>query len=107
MWNHPPRDDSTFGQFGLDLSPQIKFREPMPMTGRTAISSMLLIAALSLTLAACGRKGPLELPPSAVFSRRNRRSGSYPGETEGRQALHSRQDIVIPSPSRDISREPL
>ncbi|AAN30872.1 Hypothetical protein, conserved [Brucella abortus str. 2308 A] len=40
----------------------------MPMTGRTAISSMLLIAALSLTLAACGRKGPLELPPSAVVT---------------------------------------
>ncbi len=36
------------------------------MTGRTAISSMLLIAALSLTLAACGRKARLScrLQPS-------------------------------------------
>ncbi|HHV69280.1 MAG TPA: hypothetical protein GXX48_16760, partial [Ochrobactrum intermedium] len=38
------------------------------MTGRSAISSVLLIAALSATLAACGRKGPLELPPSAVVT---------------------------------------
>lgn len=38
------------------------------MTGRIAISSVLLIAALSATLAACGRKGPLEPPPSAVVT---------------------------------------
>ena len=38
------------------------------MTGRSAISSVLLIAALSATLAACGRKGPLAPPPSAVVT---------------------------------------
>ncbi|MBR7652178.1 lipoprotein [Brucella oryzae] len=38
------------------------------MTGRSVISSVLLIAALSATLAACGRKGPLEPPPSAVVT---------------------------------------
>ncbi|MEN5249015.1 LPS translocon maturation chaperone LptM [Brucella pseudintermedia] len=38
------------------------------MTGRSAIYSVLLIAALSATLAACGRKGPLEPPPSAVVT---------------------------------------
>lgn len=38
------------------------------MTGRSVISSVLLIAALSATLAACGRKGPLEPPPSAIVT---------------------------------------
>lgn len=38
------------------------------MTSRSAISSVLLIAALAATLAACGRKGPLEPPPSAVVT---------------------------------------
>lgn len=38
------------------------------MTGRSAISSVLLIAALAAMLAACGRKGPLEPPPSAVVT---------------------------------------
>jgi len=38
------------------------------MTGSSAISSLLLIAALAASLAACGRKGPLEPPPSAVVT---------------------------------------
>ncbi|MBB5700597.1 putative small lipoprotein YifL [Ochrobactrum daejeonense] len=38
------------------------------MTGRSAISSVLLIAALAAMLSACGRKGPLEPPPAAVVT---------------------------------------
>ncbi|MBC2883822.1 lipoprotein [Ochrobactrum sp. CM-21-5] len=38
------------------------------MTGRSAISSVLLIAVLGVALAACGRKGPLEPPPSAIVT---------------------------------------
>ncbi len=38
------------------------------MTGRSAISSVLLIAALAAALSACGRKGALEPPPAAVVT---------------------------------------
>ncbi|GAA5539457.1 MULTISPECIES: LPS translocon maturation chaperone LptM [Brucella/Ochrobactrum group] len=38
------------------------------MTGRSAISTVLMIAALAATLAACGRKGPLEPPPSSLIT---------------------------------------
>ncbi len=38
------------------------------MTGRSVLSTALLIAALGGALSACGRKGPLELPPSATVT---------------------------------------
>lgn len=38
------------------------------MTGRSVLSSMFIIVALGVALSACGRKGPLELPPSAVVT---------------------------------------
>lgn len=50
------------------------------MTGRSAISSVLLIAALAATLAACGRKGALEPPPSAVVTDDQGRTTPKPKE---------------------------
>lgn len=50
------------------------------MTGRSAISSVLLIAALAATLAACGRKGPLEPPPSAIVTDDQGRTHEKPKE---------------------------
>lgn len=38
------------------------------MTGRSALSTLLLISALAATLAGCGRKGPLEPPPSSLIT---------------------------------------
>ncbi|MBV2141947.1 lipoprotein [Falsochrobactrum sp. TDYN1] len=50
------------------------------MTGRSAISSVLLIAALAATLAACGRKGPLEPPPAATITNDQGRTIEKPKE---------------------------
>ncbi|MGU3401391.1 lipoprotein [Brucella sp. BE17] len=50
------------------------------MTGRTAISSVLLIAALAASLAACGRKGPLEPPPAATITNDQGRTVEKPKE---------------------------
>lgn len=50
------------------------------MTGRSAISSVLLIAALAATLAACGRKGPLEPPPVQMITNEQGRTVEKPKE---------------------------
>ncbi len=50
------------------------------MTGRSATSSVLLIVALAVTLAACGRKGPLEPPPAQLITNEQGRTVEKPKE---------------------------
>ncbi|MFC4626556.1 lipoprotein [Daeguia caeni] len=50
------------------------------MTGRSAISSTLIIAMLATMLAACGRKGPLEPPPAAIVTDDQGRTHEKPKE---------------------------
>lgn len=48
------------------------------MTGRSAISSIILIVAVAAALSACGRKGPLELPPAGVVTDEHGRTQPAP-----------------------------
>lgn len=50
------------------------------MSGRSAISSILMIAAIAAALSACGRKGPLEPPPVATITNDQGRTVEKPKE---------------------------
>ncbi|RCS22445.1 hypothetical protein DUT91_18790 [Phyllobacterium salinisoli] len=50
------------------------------MTGRSFISTLLLAAALGSALSACGRRGDLEPPPSAVITDENGHTKPKPKE---------------------------
>jgi predicted small lipoprotein YifL len=58
------------------------------MTGRSATSSVLLIVALAATLAACGRKGPLEPPPAQLVTNEQ-------GHTVENRRKTSRQNSLV------------
>ncbi|HWV97860.1 MAG TPA: lipoprotein [Xanthobacteraceae bacterium] len=66
-------------------------RTPSPASSRWAV---ILLTAATLALAGCGRKGPLDLPPSAP---------AQPGVTE--DAAPAEQGTLF-NPSPEQNREP-
>jgi predicted small lipoprotein YifL len=85
------------------------------MTARASLlRSIILLGAVGLALAACGRRGPLEAPPSAEAQLKDRQTTTIketvPDENAfatnqlGKPARTSREIVI---PKRDFILDPL